>query len=257
MIDELEKVGDALYDSKFYCNQNYGWDHYAEYIDMFTFNLFGDPSLVLQGISAENFAPERPAVAGTTSGATYTEYEYTATTTDPEGDDVAYWFEWGDGENSGWTEFVASGLPGTASHTWTESGSFSVIVKAKDVHDNESDWSDSLFITITAEQFLRGDANADTDVAMADAIFTLRALYVPNSDSLPCLDAGDSDDNGLIEMADAIFTLRHLYVPDSPKPPPPGPDTCGIDPTPDDLDCISHPCMGGRLIETRKIRSAE
>jgi len=45
-----EKVGDALYDSKFYCNQNYGFDHYAEYWNMFTYNLYGDPALVREGV---------------------------------------------------------------------------------------------------------------------------------------------------------------------------------------------------------------
>jgi len=49
MINESKKVGQALYDSKFYCNQNYGWDHQAEYLDMFTFNLYGDPALVREG----------------------------------------------------------------------------------------------------------------------------------------------------------------------------------------------------------------
>ena len=44
-----EKVGDALYDSKFYCNHNYGWDHYYEYMNMFDYNLYGDPSLVREG----------------------------------------------------------------------------------------------------------------------------------------------------------------------------------------------------------------
>lgn len=41
-----EKVGEALYDSKFYLSQTYNWDHYAEYWDLFTFNLYGDPALV-------------------------------------------------------------------------------------------------------------------------------------------------------------------------------------------------------------------
>lgn len=44
-----EKVSNALYNSKFYCNQNYGWDHYYEYQNMFDFNLYGDPSLVREG----------------------------------------------------------------------------------------------------------------------------------------------------------------------------------------------------------------
>ena len=44
-----EKIGDALYDSEFYINQTYTWDHYAEYWDMFTYNLYGDPALVREG----------------------------------------------------------------------------------------------------------------------------------------------------------------------------------------------------------------
>jgi len=48
---EPEKVGDALYDSEFYINQTYSWDHYAEYWNLFTFNLYGDPSMVREGVS--------------------------------------------------------------------------------------------------------------------------------------------------------------------------------------------------------------
>jgi hypothetical protein len=50
MINESQGVGEALYNSKYYCNYHYGWDHYAEYIDLFTFNLFGDPSLRIAGV---------------------------------------------------------------------------------------------------------------------------------------------------------------------------------------------------------------
>jgi len=45
-----EKIGNALYDSKFFCNQNYSWDHYSEYWNMFTYNLYGDPALKREGI---------------------------------------------------------------------------------------------------------------------------------------------------------------------------------------------------------------
>ncbi len=51
MITELRRIGDAIYDSKFYCNQNYAWDHYYEYRNMFGLNLYGDPSLVREGVS--------------------------------------------------------------------------------------------------------------------------------------------------------------------------------------------------------------
>lgn len=46
-----ERVGDALYDSKFFCHENYGFEHFAEYWNMVTYNLYGDPSLVREGIS--------------------------------------------------------------------------------------------------------------------------------------------------------------------------------------------------------------
>ena len=44
-----EKIGDALYDSEFYINQTYTWEHYSEYWNMFCYNLYGDPALVREG----------------------------------------------------------------------------------------------------------------------------------------------------------------------------------------------------------------
>jgi len=48
-IGEGERVGDALYSGKHFCHQNYAWDHYAEHINLFNFNLYGDPSLERTG----------------------------------------------------------------------------------------------------------------------------------------------------------------------------------------------------------------
>ncbi|MGB2980447.1 MAG: dockerin type I domain-containing protein, partial [Candidatus Zixiibacteriota bacterium] len=46
-----ERVGDAVYNSKFFCHDNYGFAHFADYWNMVTYNLYGDPSLVREGIS--------------------------------------------------------------------------------------------------------------------------------------------------------------------------------------------------------------
>lgn len=51
MISDNKKVGEALYESKFYCNQNFGWDHEYEYMNMYVYNLYGDPALVREGIA--------------------------------------------------------------------------------------------------------------------------------------------------------------------------------------------------------------
>jgi hypothetical protein len=50
-----EKIGDALYDSEFYINQTYSWEHYSEYWNMFCYNLFGDPSLAREGAIPINY----------------------------------------------------------------------------------------------------------------------------------------------------------------------------------------------------------
>lgn len=46
-----EMLGDALYDAKFYSHQNYGWDHIYEYLNLYNYNLYGDPALLREGAS--------------------------------------------------------------------------------------------------------------------------------------------------------------------------------------------------------------
>jgi hypothetical protein len=45
VIVEREKVGDALYDGKFHATSHYGWDRVYEYMNLYNFNLYGDPAL--------------------------------------------------------------------------------------------------------------------------------------------------------------------------------------------------------------------
>jgi hypothetical protein len=52
MIALGEKVGDALYDGKFYAHSNYGWDRVYEYMNLYNFNLYGDPALEVGGATA-------------------------------------------------------------------------------------------------------------------------------------------------------------------------------------------------------------
>jgi len=49
MIEQGERVGDALYDGKFYATTNYGWDRVYEYMNLYNFNLYGDPALEVAG----------------------------------------------------------------------------------------------------------------------------------------------------------------------------------------------------------------
>jgi len=80
--------------------------------------------------------PGAPVITGTTNGAAGTSYDYDFTATDPDGpdgDDVQYYIDWGDGDTE-WTSFAASGTPVTVSHTWVEQGDYTITAKAKDVN---------------------------------------------------------------------------------------------------------------------------
>jgi hypothetical protein len=39
------KLGDAFYDSKYFCHFYYGWQHYLQYWNMYDYNLYGDPAM--------------------------------------------------------------------------------------------------------------------------------------------------------------------------------------------------------------------
>ena len=90
--------------------------------------------------------PDKPS--GTSSGQIGTSYTYRASATDPNNDQVRYTFDWGDG-NSITTDYVDSGLSASASHSWTDPGSYIVKVTAVDDGGMESGWSEELTVTIT------------------------------------------------------------------------------------------------------------
>lgn len=96
-----------------------------------------------------NYPPATPpAPSGETSGNIGIDYPYTTSTTDANDYDVWYWFDWGDGTNSGWIGPRPSGSLAIATHNWTTEGNYNIKVKAKDSSGAESNWSDPLPITM-------------------------------------------------------------------------------------------------------------
>lgn len=89
--------------------------------------------------------PNRPQ--GTSEGKLNTPYTYSTSTTDPNGHQVYYLWDWGDGTQSDWMGPYNSGATAETTHTWTVKTS-SVKVRAKDINGAESDWSESLPISM-------------------------------------------------------------------------------------------------------------
>lgn len=116
-------------------------------------NLFGDPELSIR--DPGDVRPDKPSCpTGPTSGKVKENLTYCSTTTDPNGDNVYYWFDWGDGNSSGWVGPFASGETGCASHVWDKKGSYNIKVKAKNVNGFQSVWSDTLSINIVKNKLL-------------------------------------------------------------------------------------------------------
>ena len=89
----------------------------------------------------ENQPPSAPIIDGPANGKVSTAYPYTFISNDPEGDQISYYIEWGDGKTTDWTAFRPSGPPGySESHSWNIKGTYTIQAKAKDIYGAESDW---------------------------------------------------------------------------------------------------------------------
>jgi len=112
-------------------------------------DLFGTQSVWSSSKSIQittGSPPNTPSMpSGETDGMHNTQYTYTTGTTDPNtGDELYYLFDWGDGTDSGWKGPYEQGQSASANHKWSDSGSFDVKVKAKDLAGSETDWSPAL-----------------------------------------------------------------------------------------------------------------
>lgn len=87
--------------------------------------------------------------------------------------------------------------------------------------------------------FRRGDADGNGKIQVTDPIRILGRLFL-GGEALGCEDAADADDDGALNMTDAILLLGRLFLGGAALPPP-GPEGCGEDPTPDQLP----PCQPG------------
>jgi len=97
-------------------------------------------------ISQPPETPPRPN--GPTEGIVNYNYTFSTSTTDPEGNQIYYKWNWGDGTFSNWLGPYDSGDVVLARHTWTEAGTYEVRVKAQDIYSHESSWSDPKTIHI-------------------------------------------------------------------------------------------------------------
>ncbi len=168
--------------------------------------LWGNPDLGMVPIIS-NYPPLTPVKpSGITEGETGILYDFSSSTTDPEEDSISYFFDWGDETNSNWLGSYKSGDTCSASNTWMNSGSYYVKVKAKDIHDHQSAWSDSLSVSI----FSRGDCNSDGIIDIEDVIYLINYMY-KNGPAPNPLEAGNANCDGIVDIGDAVYLINYLF----------------------------------------------
>jgi hypothetical protein len=111
----------------------------------------GDADVFLSLFQAglcENDAPEKPIIEGPSTGKVGESLLFSTSTEDINGNDVWFLFDWGDNTDSEWIGPYDSGESCDINHIWIEKQDYTVRVKAKDGFGLESDWSESLIVSM-------------------------------------------------------------------------------------------------------------
>ena len=101
--------------------------------------------------TSPNNPPETPKLAFNigVKRRTYLFYLFKINSTDPEGDKISYYIDWGDGNHTGWTPHLfKSGENAGFDHSWTQSGNYTIRAKARDAKGAESNWSSPVYIEV-------------------------------------------------------------------------------------------------------------
>lgn len=109
-----------------------------------------EPDTIYTGIIPNN-PPSKPIVDGVIKGHKNTSYNYTAVSTDPDGHNIYYVFDWGDGTTNT-TDYLSSNESVTLSHKWTNPGIYEMSVEAYDDYDNSNGTpSGKTYLTISID----------------------------------------------------------------------------------------------------------
>jgi len=103
-------------------------------------------------------------------------YEFNISTDDIDGDDVYYYIDWDDGTNSNWIGPYSTDEEIIVEHQWKVWPTiFNIQVKAKDIHNHESQWSYKHHISIYTLAFLCGSI---VEKSSSDDLINIKARKV-------------------------------------------------------------------------------
>ncbi len=88
-----------------------------------------------------NNPPAPPSINGPSSGKPRVPVQYSFSSIDPDGNQVRYFIDWGDGSAVEQIGPYNSGAAAQANHTWQKRGTYTIKAKAVDPYNASSNWS--------------------------------------------------------------------------------------------------------------------
>jgi len=139
--------------------------------------------------ASQNSAPQTPApVQGLTQGYAGKILSYTATSKDPDGDQLFFTFDWGDGATT--KTLLSASSTGAANHIWKEKGTYKVKAMATDSQGASSGWSEPFSVSISGSSTVNSPPKkpsppAGINSGLAGISYTFTGYAVdPNRDPL-------------------------------------------------------------------------
>jgi C1A family cysteine protease len=132
------------------CKNSWGTDWgYDGFFNIEYGGLFIEAYISWVDYQPNNQRPERPSrPIGKTEGNIDSKYYYSSSSVDPNGDQLYFIFDWGDGTDSGWIGPYESNEIVNISHIWNDKGNYEIKTKVKDTHELESEWSKPLTVSM-------------------------------------------------------------------------------------------------------------
>lgn len=178
------------------------------------------------GVPANQAPANPPAPSGETQCLPDVSYEFEASTSDPDGDELYYQWDWGDTQMSGWIGPIASGGTCTESHSWTDPGAYDVKVRAKDLWGEVTAWSPPLVVNLGGCcAGIRGNIDGDEfdQINIADLVYLVDYSFSqPPGPEPPCFEEADVNGDGNLNIADVVYLVDYMFS----QPPGPPPASC-------------------------------
>ena len=144
-INDVEEPvhGSTSYDGNFIYytpNQNFQGQDSFKYVISDGHGRY-DTATVNITVRPVNHPPTVPIINGPNTGSPNIPYTYAFLSQDPDEDDVFYEILWGDGTVEEWIGPYTQDEAQSIIHTWPEGGVYNLRARAKDIHEETSDWS--------------------------------------------------------------------------------------------------------------------